>query len=86
MPLLSLLLLAALQSHPHWQVPHNIAEQQPLATCATMRTYVLSKDPGHHIERVLTCVPLQSQSLKHAGTAHFEPTAQPGAAKPKLLY
>jgi len=83
MPLVSVLIFAALQSHPY-QVRSNVAKQPLFTTCGTMRTYVLSKDPGHHIERVLTCVPLQSQSLK-AATAHYEPTGHAGA-KPKLLY
>ncbi|MBV9669534.1 MAG: hypothetical protein JOZ43_01135 [Acidobacteriales bacterium] len=75
---LAIVLLAAASQTP----PQPL--DQTTGTCFTMRTYILSKDPDHHIQRVLTCVPEHKDHVKRAGAALFVPVAKPGpdTAKP----
>ncbi|GAC1646389.1 MAG: hypothetical protein NVS9B15_04420 [Acidobacteriaceae bacterium] len=67
---------------------HALADTMPFDShvCGTMRTYVLSKAPDHHIVRSMTCVPLQSDYLKHASAVRLVPVSRDKGTKPKLRY
>lgn len=95
MTLLSIVLLAQLAG-PYQHIPDKIAvphtsfhQGQKLRPddlgCGTMRTYVINPQ-DYHIERVLTCVPLNQQSLKNASAAHYQPVGDQRDSLPKLRY